>query len=200
MTSIENSIDLFLEHQTTCLSKTYEQKKIIAKITQTLIRARDSRKKIFTMGNGGSGSTASHFVSDLLKTTITKGDNRFSAISLVDNVPVTLAWSNDVSFDDIFIEQLKNFLSKGDIIIGFSGSGRSKNVIKAFKYGKSKGATCIGFTSMTGGELPRICDVCLRVSSNDMLTIESIHVLLFHCIIDAIRKLGKPMFKYEWAT
>ena len=197
MTSIENSIDLFLDQQTSCLQKTSEQRKVIAKIIQILILARDSRKKIFTMGNGGSGSTASHFVSDLLKTTITKGDNRFSAISLVDNVPVTLAWSNDVSFEDIFIEQLKNFLSKGDIIIGFSGSGRSKNVIKAFKFGKSKGATCIGFTGMTGGKFPQICDVCLRVSSNDMLTIESIHVLLFHCIIDAIRKLGKPMFKYE---
>jgi len=197
MTSIENSIDLFLEHQTTCLSKTYEQKKIIAKITQTLIRARDSRKKIFTMGNGGSGSTASHFVSDLLKTTITKGDNRFSAISLVDNVPVTLAWSNDVSFDDIFIEQLKNFLSKGDIIIGFSGSGRSKNVIKAFKYGKSIGAICIGITGGNGGTLPKICDTCLIVPSDDMLTIESIHVTLCHCIVTAIRGLGNPVFRYE---
>ncbi len=197
MTSIENSIDLFLDQQTSCLQKTSEQRKVIAKIIQILILARDSRKKIFTMGNGGSGSTASHFVSDLLKTTITKGDNRFSAISLVDNVPVTLAWSNDVSFEDIFIEQLKNFLSKGDIIIGFSGSGRSKNVIKAFKYGKSNGAICIGITGGNGGTLPKICDVCLIVPSDDMLTIESIHVTLCHCIVTAIRGLGKPVFRYE---
>ncbi len=77
------------------------------------------------MGNGGSGSTSSHFVSDLLKTAITNDSNRFKAISLVDNVPVNLAWSNDVSYDCIFLEQLKNFLASGDVVIGFSGSCNS---------------------------------------------------------------------------
>lgn len=192
-----NFISFFLKQQESCVKKILEDTSIVEKIVDILIQARDKGKNIYTMGNGGSGSTASHFVSDLLKTSITKGNRRYSAISLVDNVPVTLAWSNDVSYDDIFSEQLKNFFSKGDIIIGFSGSGKSKNVVKAFKYGQKYGAICIGFTGMTGGEFPRICDVCLRVPSNDMLTIESIHVLLCHCIIDAIRKLGKPMFKYE---
>jgi len=88
------------------------------------------------MGNGGSGSTASHFTSDLLKTAITKNDNRFSAFSLTDNSPVILAWSNDSSFENIFEEQLKNHLKKNDILIGFSGSVTSKNLISAFRYAK----------------------------------------------------------------
>ena len=77
------------------------------------------------MGNGGSASTSTHFVSDLLKTSIIKNESRFKAISLSDNIPVILAWSNDESFDKIFVEQLKNFLQKDDIVIGISGSGNS---------------------------------------------------------------------------
>ena len=108
-----------------------------------------------------------------------------------------LAWANDASFEDIFIEQLKNFLSKGDVIIGFSGSGKSKNVVKAMNFAKKNGATCIGITGMSGGDFPKICDICITVPSDDMLAIESTHVTLCHCIVSTIRSLGKPMFTYE---
>ena len=190
-------INSFLKEQESCLEQISGQTDIIEKIIKILIKARDKGKKIYTMGNGGSASTASHFVSDLLKTAITKNNKRFSAISLTDNVPVILAWSNDASYDDVFVEQIKNFLSKGDVIIGFSGSGRSKNVVKAMIYGKKNGALCIGITGMSGGDFPKICDVCLTVPSDDMLAIESAHVTLCHCIISAIRSMGKPMFTYE---
>ncbi len=193
----KNVIDSFLKEQKSCLEQIQDQKDVIEKIIKILIQARDKGNKIYTMGNGGSASTASHFVSDLLKTAITKNNKRFSAISLTDNVPVMLAWSNDVSYDDVFVEQLKNFLIKGDVIIGFSGSGKSKNVIKAMDYGKKNGALCIGITGMSGGDFPKICDVCLIVPSNDMLGIESTHVTLCHCIVSAIRNMGKPVFTYE---
>lgn len=196
LTKTKHVIDSFIKEQESCLQQISEQTGIIEKIIKILIQARDKGKKIYTMGNGGSASTASHFVSDLLKTAITKNNRRFSAISLVDNIPVMLAWSNDTSYDDVFVEQLKNFLSKGDVIIGFSGSGRSKNVVKAMIHGKKNGATCIGITGMSGGDFPKICDVCLIVPSNDMLAIESTHVTLCHCIVSAIRSLGKPMFTY----
>lgn len=189
-------INSILSKQDACIKNIIADADKIEKIVNTLIDARDKGNKIFTMGNGGSGSTASHFVSDLLKTAITKGTKRFSAFSLVDNVPVTLAWSNDASYEDVFVEQLKNFLSKGDIVVGFSGSGKSKNVVKALKYAKKKDAICIGVTGMSGGELPKICNICFRVPSDNMLTIESMHLLLCHCIIETIRSLGKPMFTY----
>ncbi|SVE06083.1 uncharacterized protein METZ01_LOCUS458937, partial [marine metagenome] len=127
MQKIKDHVNLFLENQSTCIEKLSAQTEIISKITNLLIKTRDQGKSIYVMGNGGSGSTASHFVSDLLKTAIVKKEKRFKAISLTDNVPVILAWSNDVSYDDVFIEQLKNHFSKGDILIGFSGSGNSKN-------------------------------------------------------------------------
>ena len=189
-------LNSFLHNQEECIKKIINDADIIEKIVKILVNSRNKRQMIFTMGNGGSGSTASHFVSDLLKTAITKGDKRFSAISLVDNVPVLLAWSNDTSYEDVFTEQLKNHLSKGDIIIGFSGSGKSKNVVKALKYGKKNGAICIGITGMSGGELPKLCDICYIVPSDNMLTIESMHLLICHCIVETIRSLGKPMFTY----
>lgn len=197
MSKPKDVVNSFLKEQQLCLEQIRDQIDIIEKIIKILIEARDKGKKIYTMGNGGSASTASHFVSDLLKTAITKNNKRFSAISLTDNVPVMLAWSNDASYDDVFVEQLKNFLSKGDVIIGFSGSGRSKNVVKAMTYGKKNGALCIGITGMSGGDFPKICDVCLIVPSDDMLAIESTHVTLCHCIVSAIRSMGKPMFTYE---
>ena len=197
MPKIRECIDVFLEQQNSCFENLSDQTEIITEIINLLIKTRDKGKNIYVMGNGGSGSTASHFVSDLLKTAITKGDKRFSAISLVDNTPVILAWSNDSSYEEIFVEQLHNLLSKGDVVIAFSGSGKSKNIIKAFKFAKKKGAYCIGFTGMNGGYFPKLSDICCIVNSNDMLIIESAHLALCHCIIRTIRKLGKPIFHYE---
>lgn len=197
MKEIENSINIFLKDQESCVAKVSENISEVVKIIEILIKARDKGNIVFTMGNGGSGSTASHFVSDLLKTTITKKNNRFKAISLVDNIPLLLAWANDVSYDNIFVEQLKNHLSKGDVIIGFSGSGNSKNIIKALQFAKKKKAFCIGITGKSGGLMEKNCDICLKTPSKDMLTIESQHLILCHCFATAIRNLGNPVFKYD---
>jgi len=188
--------DNFLEEQILCLNKILSKKDHILKIKDILIKSREQGSKIFVMGNGGSGSTASHFVSDLLKTALIKNKNRFSAFSLVDNMPVILAWANDTSYDEIFVEQLKNSFRKKDVLIGFSGSGKSKNVIKAFEFAKKNGGICIGFTGMDGGKFPSKTDVCFVVPNNDMLLIESTHVILCHHIISLIRQNGKPVFTY----
>jgi len=197
MLKIKESISEFLKEQEKCTNMLRANSDDIISIIDLLIKARNNGNKIITMGNGGSGSTASHFVSDLLKTALTLKHKRFKAISLLDNVPVLLAWSNDISYDDIFVEQLKNHLTKGDILIGFSGSGKSKNVVKALKYGKKNGAICIGITGMSGGEFPNLCDVCYVVPSDNMLTIESMHLLICHCMVEIIRSLGKPLFTYD---
>lgn len=197
MVEISELFAKYLQEQNLCLEKISDNEKILHDIISVLIKTRNSGHKIFTCGNGGSASTASHFVSDLLKTTITKDEKRFSAISLVDNIAVNSAWANDVSYDDIFVEQLKNYLSTDDVVIAFSGSGNSSNVIKALEFAKTFGATTIGLTGMSGGMLPKICDYCYVVPSNNMLTIESFHVMLCHGIIFTLRELGDPIFKYE---
>lgn len=195
--NISENIRDFLDIQNRCVEEIKEKSKDIEKIIRIITSARNNNKTIFTMGNGGSGSTASHFVSDLQKTMILKNEKRIKSISLVDNIPVILAWSNDVSFESIFEEQLKNQIEKGDVVIAFSGSGRSPNVVNALKFAKRKGAKCIGFTGKNGGYFNKICDIVFKVPNNDMLTIESQHVVICHCIASTIRNLGNPMFKYE---
>ena len=194
---IENSIKENLKKNYLCLENLDKKSDQIKKIIEHLIGARNNGKTIFTMGNGGSGSTSSHFVSDLLKTAIINDSDRFKAISLVDNVPVTLAWSNDVSYDCIFSEQLKNFLDDGDVVIGFSGSGNSKNIVNAFEYAKTKGTICIAISGMSGGKISKLADISLIIPSNDMLIIESMHILICHCMINAIREQGIPKFNYD---
>src|SRR5512136_2335959 len=100
-------------------------------LVSALIKARDSGKRIYICGNGGSASTASHMASDLNKGSNRKDAPRFRAVALTDNIPAMLAWANDASYDDIFVEQLRNHLEKGDVVIGISGSGNSPNVLKA---------------------------------------------------------------------
>ena len=195
--NIENSILKYIEDNQLCIKNLTSKTIQIQKIIEKLVFARDENKTIFTMGNGGSGSTASHFVSDLLKTAITKNSKRFKAISLVDNVPVNLAWSNDVSYDQIFSEQLTNFLNSGDVVIGFSGSGNSQNLVNAFEYAKTNDAITIAISGMGGGKISKLVDFSLVVPSDDMLLIESMHLLLCHCIIHVIRQQGIPKFTYD---
>ena len=116
MSKMNNITKSFLVDQLKCIEKLSKHEDQIEKIINLLIKKRDAGNKIFTVGNGGSASTASHFVSDLLKTSITKKNKRFKAISLVDNLPVILAWANDTSYDGIFEEQLKNLISKNDLV------------------------------------------------------------------------------------
>ncbi len=132
---ISQSVNSFLDDQKLCLTDI--KKEEIIQITKILLDKRNDEKQFFVCGNGGSASTASHFVSDLVKTAIMKDQKRFKAHSLVDNLPVISAWSNDKSYDDVFLEQLKNFLEEDDVLIVFSGSGNSTNIIKAIKYANS---------------------------------------------------------------
>ena len=196
MEDLTNYIEKNLTNQRKIVNGLFQHKNEIKKIVELLIRARNNGKIIYTMGNGGSSSTASHFSSDLLKTAIMQKEKRFKSISLVDNFSVISAWSNDDSYDNIFSEQIENFVTEGDIIICFSGSGKSKNIVKALQMAKKKGGTCIGITGMTGGMVKKICDVTILIDSNDMLTIESIHLMLCHCFISVLRNMGKPLFDY----
>ncbi len=197
MKELEDEAILFLNEQEVCISEIKHNVKEIANVVKILLNARNKNKRVFTIGNGGSGSTASHLVSDLLKTALIKNNKRFKAISLVDNIPVILAWSNDVSYESIFVEQLKNHLSKDDVVIAFSGSGTSPNILRALEYAKKYGAKCIGFKSFKKTKMDKLCNVCINVSSKDMLTLESQHLMICHCIISIVRKQGIPLFKYE---
>ena len=137
---------------------------------------------IFTMGNGGSGASASHAAGDFLKGASYGLDQRFKMICLNDNLPSMMAIANDIGWDDIFVEPLKNFLQPGDVVVGISGSGNSKNVLKAVDYAKSKGATVIGMTGFKGGKLREAADISIHSDAMDMEVAEDVHMAVFNMV------------------
>ena len=189
-------IEDYLNAQLSCVGNLREVSQIIKNIFEKLISARDNDQTIYVMGNGGSASTATHFTSDLLKTSIVKNKKRFKAHSLSDNIPVVLAWANDDEYNNVFLGQLENFLKENDIVIGFSGSGNSENVIKAIEFANNNNATTISFTGKGGGKLSKISQINLTVPSEEMLTIERMHLLICHLITTMIRSDGEPQFSY----
>jgi len=186
-----------LDEQIDCISKIkLEYTDVINKILETLEIARENKRKIIIFGNGGSASTSSHFASDLQKTSIIDNANRFHAMCLTDNMPVLTAWANDTSYENIFSSQLENFLENDDVVLAISGSGNSPNVLKAAELANKMGAKTISFTGKNGGALSKLTKINLNIPNSDMLTIETMHLLICHLLITLLRKKGNPEFSY----
>jgi D-sedoheptulose 7-phosphate isomerase len=150
-------------------------------LIEILLKAYHEERQIFVMGNGGSAATASHWVCDLNKgcSRIYK-NKRFKMFCLNDNLSTMLAYANDLSYDDIFIEQLKNYYVKGDVVIGISGSGNSVNVINAINYTNANGGITVGLCGFLGGRLHRLVHLPILVKVDDMQQIEDIHLIIAH--------------------
>lgn len=154
----------------------------IAQVVKLLEEARLKAKRVFIFGNGGSAATASHFAADLSKGTISQGKPRIKAFALTDNIPLLTAWANDTAYENVFAEQLENFIERGDVAIGISGSGNSPNVLNGIKVARTKGATTIGFIGFDGGKLKEFVDIAIIVPNHNMKQVEDTHLLLEHVI------------------
>lgn len=185
---LKNLITKYLDESISCLEKIKKQSSVIYKVSTIIDETRKKNKNIFLIGNGGSSSTASHFVCDLNKTSTMKTKKRLKAFSLTDNIPTLTAIGNDISYDDIFTEPLKNFLSKDDVLILISGSGNSTNIIKAAKFAKTKNCSVIGITGFGGGKLKSLCDECIVIPSNSMYRIEDMHLMINHILTEIFRE------------
>lgn len=164
----------------------------IERVINVLYEAWKRGATVFTMGNGGSASTANHLAADLSKTTIVSGKKRFKAFSLVNNIPLTSAWTNDEGFENLFVGQLEDLLEEGDVLIAISVHGGTKewssNLIKAIEYAKSKKAITIGLTGFDGGQMKEIADECIVVPIRSTPQVESLHVLLHHLLVFGLRE------------
>ena len=154
----------------------------IARIIAEFGKARDARKRIYAIGNGGSASTASHFVNDMGKGASIGRETRFKTIPLTDNVEWMTALSNDLCYEDVYVEQLKNFAESGDVLLAISGSGNSENVLRAVRYANEVGCVTIGFTGFEGGKLRELVQHCVVIPSDHMGRIEDMHLILQHMI------------------
>lgn len=154
----------------------------------------EHRRTVFIIGNGGSGSNASHFCEDLGKGTLRREDfdndkkKRLRVISLTDNTPYILAWGNDEGFDRVFLEQLKNLSNPGDLLIAISGSGNSPNILRAVDWANKNEIKTFGCTGFGGGKLRGLAQQCLHVDLDDMGIVESVHLTAFHWIVDNMHK------------
>lgn len=153
---------------------------------QTLLRARREKRRIFIMGNGGSAATASHFCCDFNKGASGEGFPRFRFICLNDNMPTLMAYANDQSYNDVFVEQLKNLFEPGDVVIGISGSGNSANVLKAMEYANANGGQTIGLCGYNGGKLKNVASMSIHIAVNDMQISEDLHMILDHLCMKVI--------------
>lgn len=163
--------------------------------------------KVMICGNGGSAADSEHIVGELMKGFVLKRkisddhrkmlqsnfkeDGRYlannlqgalPAISLVSQTSITSAFINDVAPDMVFAQQVYGYIKQGDVIIGLSTSGNSKNIMNAFKVGKTFGAKCIGFTGRNGGLIKNLCDVSIKSPADMTYRVQEYHLMIYHAL------------------
>lgn len=155
----------------------------VNQVMNVLEDARLHGKRIFICGNGGSAATASHYCCDFNKGVSENQNDKYNFECLNDNIPTLMAVANDIGYEEVFRFPLKNKMKSGDILIGISGSGNSKNVVNAMEYAKSIGGTTIAIVGYSGGKMKEMADYNIHVNINDMQISENIHMMLDHMMM-----------------
>ena len=162
----------------------------IQRWSDALFSAWQDQKQVFIIGNGGSGTTASHLAEDLAKGTIpdaSLNDEEFQRLrvqSLTDNVGWIMAVGNDLAYDQIFVQQLMNLAQAGDLLIAISGSGNSPNILNAVDWANRHGVKTFGLTGYSGGRLQGMQQDGIHVALDDMGMVESIHLGIHHWVLN----------------
>lgn len=183
---MKEQIDSYLEKLTATIADL--DKDDVAKCAEILLQAYKNNKHVFICGNGGSAGTASHFACDINKGVSLGLKKRFKVIPLVDNLATITAYTNDMSYDVIFVEQLKNFFQAGDVLIGISGSGNSPNVLNAIKFANENDGITIGWTGYSGGKLKTLSKYSINAQIEDMQISEDLHLIFAHLMMRILKK------------
>ena len=161
----------------------------IERVVETLENARQKRRTIFIIGNGGSAATASHMANDLQKLASQGKSLAYRAIALTDNVPLITAWANDADYKEVFTRQLEALAQEGDILIVITGSGNSKNIVHAVKWAKATGLKTIAFLGFDGGVVKEVTDHTLLFAEDHYGRVEDAHMILEHMITNYLHDL-----------
>lgn len=179
----------YIEELSDIINKIDQEK--INSLANKIIEVRDNNKTVYIIGNGGSAANASHWACDLNKGTLERHfdqhQKRIKVSSLTDNITLMTAISNDLGYDEIFSQQLRNCIMKGDLLITITGSGKSKNIINAINVAKMSQAYVISLLGFDGGEVAHISDDSLIVPSNNYGIIEDAHSIVGHIITEKIK-------------
>ena len=156
--------------------------KELEQLTNSVLDAYRNDHQVFIIGNGGSASAASHMACDLAKGTVVPGKRRMRVISLTDNMAMFSAIANDFGYDNVFLEQLKNVLNPGDLVIGISASGNSPNVVNAIRYANQSGAITASIVGFTGGAMKKESDIIIHLKNSEYGPVEDGHLMINHMI------------------
>lgn len=191
---IETGIEAYMDRLCDTLKNL--DKAPISRMVEAIFEAQRAGNRIFTMGNGGHANTAAHMINDLAKHTVSSDSKdsvvteaRFKTMCLNDSISFVTGLGNDMGYEHVFSEQLKNWCEPGDVVIGVSGSGNSANVLKAFEVAKARGAVTIALSGKGGGKAKDIADICIIVPSDKMVQIEDVHLAVNHAVADELKKL-----------
>jgi len=157
----------------------------VSGVGQLLADARAEGRQVFLCGNGGSAALASHIAVDLGKGCSRNRPKRFRALSLNDNTPWMTALANDLSYEDVFVEQLRNYAREGDVLLAISSSGNSRNILKAVEYANQIGCETVGLSGFKGGKLKGLCKHHVLVPAEHMGLIEDGQLVVGHILVYA---------------
>ncbi|HZC07123.1 MAG TPA: SIS domain-containing protein [Ktedonobacterales bacterium] len=160
----------------------------LAQVADALLDCRARGGTIFIVGNGGSAATASHFACDLAKGTQSPGAIPFRVVPLTDNMPLLTAWANDVSYEQVYAQQLATLIRPGDVLVAISASGSSPNILAAARAATRHGANVIAWTGATGGKLLRLANLIVRVPAHSIEQVEDAHLMISHSLCVALRE------------
>ena len=188
--NLESGKDLFnqyIELLTSCINDM--DLDALEKVAELFDKTCLEGNTIYCAGNGGSAATAAHFSTDLFFGRRLLGETRPKILNLVSNVPLMTALSNDVSYDDVFLEQLNGHFKKDDILVVISASGNSRNVLKAVDFAKEQGGWSVGLVGFDGGDLKERCDLCIHVQTPIGLyeLVEDVHHSMCHMLSQYIK-------------
>ena len=179
---MQRTIDSYIERLTATISSLPRDR--VAKLGGSLLRAYRNDKQVFTLGNGGSSSTASHMAADLAKNTIGPNMRRFRIMSLNENAAIVTALANDLGYEHIFAEQLINVIRPGDVLIAVSASGNSPNVLEAIRLARRENAEVVALLGFDGGEAAKLADNAIIVPSSDYGVVEDVHLVINHMLVE----------------
>lgn len=173
---------------------------VLSRVAEALLQCRERGGTIFIAGNGGSAATASHFACDLAKGTQCAGEAPFRVVPLTDNMPLLTAWANDVSYEQVFAQQLAPLVRPGDTLVAISASGLSPNVLAAARVARQQGAHVIALTGASGGKLHRLASLTVRVPSPVIEQVEDAHLMIAHSLCVTLREAMRLQASDRGAT